>query len=275
VNTYAAGRWSARTINWLHGSYGIGATTGPFLMSAALAETGSWRAGYVVCAALTGCAAAAFLATRGRWAARGGRGGRTGGWRQALRHRLTPLLLGIFFCYTGLEVTLGQWSFTVLTESRGWSSADAALWTGIYWGSLTAGRFGLGAVVGWVGPTRMVRLCTAATLAGALLFALGAAKPGLVTAGLALAPIFPTLIARMSDRLGPSVALHAIGFMVSAAMAGVGALPLAAGLAASWFGLNAVGWTAVIVATAMLALHETLLSRVGSGSGRAGSTPPR
>jgi fucose permease len=260
MNTYVAGRWSPRQINWLHGCYGAGATIGPFLMTAALASGRSWRVAYLVCAAGMALSSGAFAATRGRWIVAAGRGGRGGAsWRQALRHRLVPVLLLIFFCYTGLEVTLGQWSFTVLTEARGWSAADAALWTSIYWGSLTAGRFGLGALVGRVGPTRMIRLCMVATAAGSLLFAMGFPRPGLVLAGAGLAPIFPTLMSRMPQRLGASVALHAVGFMVSAAMVGSGALPSLAGAVAARAGLEAVGWVAVATAFVMLALHEGLL----------------
>ncbi len=265
LNTYVAGRWPTRQINWLHGCYGVGATAGPFLMSSMLATNRSWRAGYLVVAVLTGLVAVAFVATRARWVstakAAAGRGG--SGFRNALRHRLVPLHLGIFFLYTGLEVMVGQWSFTVLTEFRFWPATEAATWTGLYWGSLTAGRFGLGALVGVVGPTRMVRLCLAATVAGTVLFALGVPQPGLILTGAGLAPVFPTMISRMPERLGAATALYAVGFMVSAAMVGSGALPSIAGLAGSWFGLAAIGWVAVATSAVMFGLHEALLARIG------------
>ena len=35
-----------------------------------------------------------------------------------MRHPLVRLHVVIFFLYTGLEVTVGQWSFTILTEAR-------------------------------------------------------------------------------------------------------------------------------------------------------------
>jgi len=110
----------------------------------------------------------------------------------------------------------------------------------------------------------MVRLCTTATLAGALLFALGAPRPGLILAGAGLAPIFPTMIAGMPERLGAAVALYAVGFVVSAAMLGVGVLPAIAGLIGTWLGLGAIGWFAVTTAAIMLGLHEALL-RTGRG----------
>lgn len=82
---------------------------------------------------------------------------------------------------------------------------------------------------------------------------------GLVIAGIALAPIFPTLISRTSVRLPPAVALHAVGFKVSAAMLGAAAVPFLAGVIADKAGLPAVGWVALATAAALLLLHEMLL----------------
>lgn len=38
LNTYAAEEFSPRTMNWLHASFGLGAATGPLLMSAAISS---------------------------------------------------------------------------------------------------------------------------------------------------------------------------------------------------------------------------------------------
>ncbi|GAF20296.1 permease [Bacillus sp. JCM 19046] len=39
-------------MNWLHCFWGVGATAGPFIMGMTLADSGSWRAGYVVVAVM-------------------------------------------------------------------------------------------------------------------------------------------------------------------------------------------------------------------------------
>jgi fucose permease len=170
----------------------------------------------------------------------------------------------LFFCDAGLELTLGQWSFTLLTERHGLGVAAAGLGTSLYWASMTVGRFAIGLVVHRIGPDRLVRLVMAGAFAGAVLVALGSAPlcvAGLMLAGLSLAPIFPTLIARVPARIGARLALDAVGFNVSLAMVGTAALPGLAGVLAGRLGLAAIGWLAVGVAALLLILHELLLAR--------------
>jgi fucose permease len=244
VIVYASANFSARRVNWLHACYSLGAATGPLIMTAAVTRGWGWRTGYGVIAAALTLMALVFLATRPLWRAPAGGPGVAGGahpdgaggedsraWA-ALRHPLVVPQIVLFFCYTGLEITLGQWAFTVNTEARGVAVDTAGLWTGAYWGSILLGRILLGAVVGRLGPDRLVRACTFGALLGAALFAAGPpllGLCGLVVAGFSLAPIFPTLISRTSGRLPPAVALHAVGFKVSAAMLGSAAVPYLAG----------------------------------------------
>jgi hypothetical protein len=63
----------------------------------------------------------------------------------------------------------------------------------------------------------------------------------LLLLGLALAPIFPLLIATTPARVGALHATHAIGFQVAAFYVGTAVLPGAAGLLARRLGLNALG----------------------------------
>src|SRR6266540_2912584 len=46
LNAYAAAHFSPRAMNWLHASFGIGATLGPAIMTAVIAGGLGWRAGY-------------------------------------------------------------------------------------------------------------------------------------------------------------------------------------------------------------------------------------
>ena len=46
VNTYVATRYSTRMVNWLHACYGIGATSGPVIMTSVLAAGLPWQWGY-------------------------------------------------------------------------------------------------------------------------------------------------------------------------------------------------------------------------------------
>ena len=43
LNAYAAARFGPRDINWMHASYGLGATLGPLLVTALFGSGSSWR----------------------------------------------------------------------------------------------------------------------------------------------------------------------------------------------------------------------------------------
>jgi MFS family permease len=45
LNHFVAAHYSSRHMSWLHGSWGIGATTGPLIMGVALAGAGGWTDG--------------------------------------------------------------------------------------------------------------------------------------------------------------------------------------------------------------------------------------
>jgi fucose permease len=271
LNAHAALAFSPRRINWLHGCYSLGATAAPLVAALALARGSSWRLIDAATGAFLLVLATAFAATRGRWSGPAGpvsdggpsKGRDRAGWHAAAQHRLVWLQAALFFCYTGLEMTLGQWGYTVLHEERGVTAALAGVWISLYWGGIAAGRFALGAVVARVGADRMLRCCTIAALVGAGLFAAdlpSVSTPGLVLAGLALAPVFPTLIARGPERVGTAIATHAVGIKVAAGMLGSTAIPAAAGLTVTWFGLGAIGWVGAASAVLVLALHECLLA---------------
>ena len=90
--------------------------------------------------------------------------------------------------------------------------------------------------------------------------------------GLALAPIFPLLIATTPGRVGAVYATHAIGFQVAAFYIGSAALPSAAGLLARHFGLDVLGPFLLGTAIALGVLYGTGAgTRPGVARGRAGA----
>jgi fucose permease len=179
--------------------------------------------------------------------------------------------MAVFFLYTGLEVTVGQWAFTVLTEARGVSAGVAGTWAGAYWGMIGVGRVAFGVVVPRFGTDRLLRLGLLMSLAGAGLLAAplppAAAFLGLMLLGFGLAPVYPGLMTRTPQRLGPALSAHAVGFQVGAAMIGAAAVPGGLGLVASGYGLEAVPAGAVVLAAVVWGLHEVLLRTGAAGNG--------
>lgn len=274
LNHYAAHHFSVRQMNWLHACWSLGATLGPLIMTGAIAWMGAWRAGYGLVGVVLLLLSALFAVTRRRWDdpgkttgddGRGERRGATAGMLETIRHPLAGLQVALFFVYAGLEVTIGQWSFTLLTESRNVLPESAGIWVTLYWGSIGAGRILLGAAAERIGIDRLLRYGTVTALAGTLLFALSPSEAisalSLPLIGLGLAPIYPSLMTRTPQRLGTAMSAHAIGFQVGAATVGIAVLPSLAGVLAERAGLEAVGAAAVGMALVLLLLHEALLRR--------------
>lgn len=272
LNHYVAHHFSARHMSWLHACYTLGATLGPVIMTAAIARNGAWRAGYLTVAFLLLTLAILFFLTRKSWNDQGSetieQTAENATLGDTLRHPATRLQIAIFFAYTGLEATAGQWSFTLLTESRQISPEIAGIWVTVYWASILAGRILFGFVMDRFGIDRLLRWCMVTSFAGAGLFLWNPAPASSVVAlaviGIGLAPVFPCLMTRTPQRLGSKMAAHAIGYQVSAGISGAAALPSLTGFLAQRFGLEVIAGAVIVLAAVVLALHERLLRISGA-----------
>jgi fucose permease len=269
LNHYVAHHLSARHMNWLHACYAVGATLGPLIMTGMIAWNGSWRGGYLIVAITLFALSVLFTVTRRKWEdgneSRESESPASASVHETLRHPLVWLQIVIFFIYTGLEVTIGQWSFTLMTESRHIQKDFAGLSVTTYWASICLGRILFGFLVDRIGVDRLIRGSLLTALLGAGLFALRPPEAvqavALALSGLGLAAIYPCLMTRTPQRLGKALASHAIGFQVGAAMLGAALLPSLAGLLGQKVGLEFVAAAAVALALTLFLLHEFLMMR--------------
>lgn len=239
MNAHAALAFDIRSINLLHACYGVGATLGPIFLTISLTSTGSWSPGYLAMAGIQLVILVAVWLRRSSWVSD----------PDSSTSALAPspvrgwLLLALFFLYTGVEVGTGQWSFTLLTEGRGYSTGAAGIWVAVYWGGLTAGRFGLGIAGHRFGAIPTLHGSVAIALLGLGLFwadPVGLGVLGLPITSLGLAAIFPTLIAVTPARLGSDKSTRSIGRQLAAANLGVAAIPWLLGLFADSLGVSAL-----------------------------------
>lgn len=270
LNHFVASHFSARHMNWLHACYSLGAMLGPLLMTAMITGLNSWRMGYLTVAVILLSLSVLFLATRALWTDSPASSNSSSeadsndiSAFHVLRRPLVWLHIVLFFVYTGLEVALGQWSFTVLTEARLLNAERAGLWVTVYWAGILAGRIIFGFVVDRLRIDSLIRYSMGAAVLGTALFSLNRSAwvslLALALSGLGLAVIFPCLMTRTPQRFGQSVAAHAIGFQVGAAMLGAAALPSVIGFIAQNVGLNSVPAGLYILAIALFSLHELVL----------------
>jgi fucose permease len=264
LNAHIALHGGVRRLGLLHASYGGGATVGPLMVTVVLAVGAGWRVAIgITSATACGFAALAWLLVHD-WP--GDR--RTTGDELAVIEATPPpsalalpMTLLTFVVYTGVEAATGAWAYTLLTEGRGVSRGAAGAAVAAYWGALTVGRLGLGALGHRVDPVAVLHASCALTAAGLLLLWAdpgGAGIAGLPLAGLGLAAMFPVLIALAPDRMGPDRAPRAIGLSVGMAAIGGPVFTAIAGLIAEGSGLESLAAALFAGSVLLTAVHVTL-----------------
>jgi fucose permease len=283
LNTYFAANHSTKLMNWLHACFGVGATLGPIVMRASLVVGGSWRWGYVAAGLLNAAFAVCFWLTRNRWtlaasddaapsteAAPPGEAVsplETKGVRAVDTLKLPLVWVGVvlFFLFTGVENTTGQWSYSLLTEVRSVVPDVAAFWASAYWGSLTVGRILIGFVTDRLGIERSLRLAMLGTVIAAALIWWNAVALfgflGLALMGLSVSPLFPLSVSATPKRVGARHAANAIGFQIALGGLGFSLWPSLAGVLAERMGLEIIGPFLLLTAVVMFLLHEVAARR--------------
>lgn len=267
LNAFAAERFSARMMSWLHACYGIGATLGPLLITAVLVFGHSWRWGYAVLALGMAVLACFFMVTVGLWTRRTDEEHAPEPVRAPLRATLgLPLAwmhIGVFWFYCGLEVCAGQLVYTLFTEGRGVRPEVAGPVVAGYWASLTVGRIVFGQLAAGWSRDRILRVGTLAAPVAVVLIWLDVSDPvsfgGLWLLGFALAPIFPMMVSATPERLGREHSPNAVGLQMSAASLGVAILPGLGAVVMRRMGLEAIGGFMLGLSLAVLVLQETAM----------------
>ena len=272
LNTYFATNASAGLMNWLHACFGLGATVSPAIMTAVLNRGYSWRWGYVLIALSYGALAASFGLTLKRWPLAEATPVKAAPDAPSKAHSRDTLKLPavwlsiiLFFTFTGMENSAGQWPYTLFTEARSIEPAIAGFWVSVYWASMTVGRIFFGIIVNRVGTVPLVRTCIIGSICGAILIWWNASDTlsflGLALIGFSGSPLFPVLTSNTPERLGAEHALNAIGFQITAVRLGLAAVPALGGVLAHAFGLEIIGPFLFAIAIAMFLLYEATVPR--------------
>jgi fucose permease len=282
LNIYFAMHQSAGRITWLNACFGLGATVGPAILTAILSAGGSWRWGYATLVVAYVLLVAGFGATRRQWPQplpadpdepTGGEGETSGPPPQVQTPRAFTLpsvwlRLLLFFTFTGLEVSTGQWTYTLFTEERGIAPAVAGTWASAFWASMTVGRVLFGLVVDRMNVQFLVRACMVGAILGAAAIWVGvppwSGLVGVILTGFCLSPLFPVLTSATAERLGAAYAADVIGYQMTAVRIGLAAFPALAGVLVEWVGVGSLGPYLFAVAAAMVALNEAV-ERVARG----------
>jgi fucose permease len=263
LNAYVARDFGTRHINWLHASFGAGATVGPLVMTGAIAAGLGWRSGYGTLAAVQALLALAFVITARAWADPPAERMTTPGLPSRRTWALPGLWLGAaaFLVEVAIEMAAALWAYLLLTEGRGMAEHHAGMAVSGFWASLFVGRLLSGVVTDRIGTHRVLTAGIAGMVAGAALVALPApgwlAVAGLVLIGFAAAPMFPLLTLTTAERVGAAHADRTIGAQVGASALGATTVPAAIGVLIGRVGPEVLGPCLLLLA-ALLGLIYTV-----------------
>lgn len=272
INAYAAVHFSARQMNWLHGSFGVGSTLGPFVITTIVIDLSlAWRWAYVIFAAMRGLILLGFILTRKEWSlgdAKDKRGERAHATlRQTINMPIVWLMVLTFMMATGLELVAGQFSNNFLIDARLIDPKVAGSWVSLYWASLTVSRFVVGFIITRIGSGMFLRLSMLGAVGGAALLWSGGSGAGsligLALVGFCIAPFAPLMTSDTPGRVGNHHVANAIGFQFTGASLGMAVLPWLAGTLAEVFGLEIVPQFLVVGGIITLLLHEAILLQEG------------
>lgn len=269
LNTYVAANFGEGLMQWLHASYGIGVTLGPIIMTIALTTLNSWRTGYRVVGSFQVLLAICFVFTLTMW----NRGNSAANvddpklltdFKTPLRDSLKqlPVWLSIllFFVYVGAEVSLGTWTYSLLTESREINPTVAGYFAGSYWATFTIGRVIAGLYAKRLGINLLVQGSLFAAIVGSVLLVWNPVGwvnlVAVALIGFAIAPIFPALMSGTSRRVAADHAANTIGLQIAGSGLGTAVIPGLLGVLARHLSLEAIPFCLVAAFIILFGLYR-------------------
>ena len=292
LNNYMAEHFSARTMNWMHCFWGVGATLSPLIMSLMITASG-WRAGYVTIASIQSGIAIIVLISllKGLWLK-----------SQSHKEKLPELItensetppiseislqdtshaantvqeqskkshlllakprnqiahLAIFFFHSGIDVLIAAYAVSILYLSRGIEPSTASIYIVFYFGALMTGRFLFGIFANKVNPAILIRIGFLFSATGVIIMIFTSDFMAMALIGLGFAPIFPCLIHGTQKRFMPQIVTRITGFSVAAGSAGGAIMSIVAGIVIARINLEAFFPIVLGMVATMFLLNEFL-----------------
>ena len=266
-------------MQWLHASYGIGITLGPIIMTLSLSELNSWRIGYRLVAFFQLALAICFLASLPLWKLKKSsekskntdpQHEQKVPFIETLKQPQVWLSMALFFVYVGAEISIGTWTYSLLTESRGIDKTLAGYFVSGFWATFTIGRIFGGIFVKKLGVNVLVQGSVAIALLGTFLLIWNPSTVvnllAVALIGLAIAPVFPSLMSGTSRRVGSRFATNTIGMQITATGLGAVTIPSLLGILANRFSLEVIPACLVIVFLLLFGLYRLSVLKNGNHS---------
>jgi fucose permease len=268
LNNYVSLHYKARQMNWLHCFWGVGAMTGPIVMSFFLAGSG-WQGGYRVTSIVQFSLAFILLLSLPLWnkAEKGHISNpekekifssqeEKPSFKGVFKLKGIFLVLLPFLFYCALEYSAGLWGATYLVTVRGLEVSTAALWISFYYGGITSGRFLTGILTSKISNAKLIRIGLLLIIMGIILIILPLnayfALTGFILIGLGAAPVYPSMLYETPKRFGRAASGAVMGVQMGTAYLGATFMPSIVGFIAGKTSFSILPFALLLFALIML-----------------------
>ena len=274
LNNYVALHYKAIHMNWLHCSWGIGASIGPMIIGSFIdAENNSrgWNYGVLTIGIILFAISVILFLSLPLWNKMASKE------KQEERIEKTPLhpykslltnpvfyfsVIG-FFCYSALESTAGLWIATFFNQTQNIDTALSATFASSFYLGITIGRFICGPFSLKIKEKNMIRIGEGILFIGVILALIPMhylfALIGFIILGLGCAPIYPAIIRSTPYRFSKQLSGKVIGLEMAFAYCGNLAIPpLFAFTANSLNNYRILPYFLLILALLMIFCHESV-----------------
>ncbi|MCM3702157.1 sugar MFS transporter [Paenibacillus macerans] len=266
LSNYVALHFKAKHMSWLHCFWGVGAMTGPIVMSFWLKDGSNWRAGYVTVASLLAILVIILLCTLSLWRifekekSVGEEETKVMSNKEALRIPGVKMFMMTMLCYNGTEAAVSLWIATFLIESRAIDPASAAALSSLFFIGIIIGRLVSGFLSIHVSSKNLIRYGGLIGCLGFVVLILPVPYPVTASAlfiiGFGGAPVYPSIVHATPERFGEKASPSVIGLEMASAYVGATLTPLLIGLIANQFGMLLIPILLLLLFTIMFIASE-------------------
>jgi fucose permease len=271
LNNYVALHYKSKHMSWLHCMWGVGASTGPYIMGYVMTNGGTWNGGYRVISIIQVVLTAIILFSLPLWKTT------TSEQKEETKAKAltlkeifaikgVPQILLCFFCYCALESTTGLWASSYLTIYKGVSAETAATYASLFYIGITIGRGISGFITFKLNDEQMIRLGQVLVGLGAITillpFSATVSFIGFILVGLGCAPIYPSIIHSTPAHFGAENSQAIIGIQMAFAYIGSCVMPPLFGIIAEHITVALLPYYQLIVLALMIIMHESLIKKL-------------
>lgn len=244
LNNFVALHYEAKHMSWLHCFWGIGATSGPIIMSLFIAKNNGWQKGYFAISLIQFSLVFLLFITLPLWKRLEKNNEEASDDNEKNTEKIIPLKMpGVklalvsFVCYCATESTAGLWGSSYLVNYKGLSASDAARGISLFYGGITLGRFLAGFLTMKFNNRILIRSGQVICIMGAICLLLPLptyfSLIGLILIGLGCAPIYPCMLHETPNRFGKTASQSIMGLQMAFAYMGSTFMPPILGFIAS------------------------------------------